>query len=93
VGLDTRRSELIKDITWNAFAEDARRYASSVRCPALVLTGEYDESCPPESGERMAAALGAPLEILPGLGHLPMMQAPSLVADRLARFIGGVITQ
>jgi pimeloyl-ACP methyl ester carboxylesterase len=93
VGLDTRRGELIKDITWNAFAEDARRYASNVRCPALVLTGEYDESCPPATGKRMAAALGAPFEILPGLGHLPMMQAPSLVAGRLARFIGGVITQ
>ncbi len=93
VGLDTRRGELIKDITWNAFAEDARRYASNVRCPALVLTGEYDESCPPATGKRMAAALGAPFEILPGLGHLPMMQAPSLVAGRLTRFIGGVITQ
>jgi 3-oxoadipate enol-lactonase len=93
VGLDTRRAELIKDITWNAFAEDARRYARSVRCRALVLTGEHDQSCPPSAGERMAAALGAPFEILPGLGHLPMMQAPSLVAGRLARFIGGVITQ
>jgi pimeloyl-ACP methyl ester carboxylesterase len=93
VGLDTRREELIKHITWNAFAEDACRYAKSVRCPALVLTGEHDESCPPATGERMAAALGAPFEVLPGLGHLPMMQAPWLVADRLARFIAGVITQ
>jgi pimeloyl-ACP methyl ester carboxylesterase len=90
VGLDTRRAELIKDITWSAFAEDARRYASSVRCPALILTGEHDESCPPDTGERMAAALGAPFEILPGLGHLAMMQAPSIVSGRLARFIGEV---
>ena len=90
VGLDTRCGGLIKDITWSAFAEDARRYACGVRCPALILTGEHDESCPPETGERMAAALGAPFEILPGLGHFPMMQAPALVAGRLARFIGGV---
>jgi pimeloyl-ACP methyl ester carboxylesterase len=93
VGLNSRREELIKDITWNAFAEDARRHAAGVRCPALVLTGEHDESCPPATGERMAAALGAPFEILPGLGHLPMMQAPSLVAERLAGFISGVTTQ
>jgi 3-oxoadipate enol-lactonase len=90
VGLDTRRAELIKVITWSAFAEDARSYASSVRCPALILTGEHDESCPPDTGERMAAALGAPFEILPGLGHLAMMQAPSIVSGRLARFIGEV---
>ena len=93
VGLDTRREELIKNITWHAFAEDARRYARGVRCPALVLTGEHDESCPPATGERMAAALDAPFEILHGLGHLPMMQAPWLVADRLAKFMGGAITQ
>jgi pimeloyl-ACP methyl ester carboxylesterase len=92
VGLDARGSDLIKDITWHAFAEDARRYAKSIHCPALILTGEHDDSCPPAAGERMAAALSAPFEILPGLGHLPMMQAPALVADRLTRFIQGVAT-
>jgi len=92
VGLDARDSDLIKDITWNAFAEDARRYAGRIHCPALVLTGEHDESCPPAAGARMAAALGAPFEILPGLGHLAMMQAPALVAERLTRFIHGAAT-
>jgi 3-oxoadipate enol-lactonase len=92
VGLDVRGSDLIKDITWNAFAEDARRYARPIHCPALILTGEHDDSCAPAAGARMAAALGAPFEILPGLGHLAMMQAPSLVADRLTRFIHGVAT-
>jgi pimeloyl-ACP methyl ester carboxylesterase len=92
VGLDVRGSDLIKHITWNAFAEDARRYARPMHCPALILTGEHDESCPPAAGARMAAALGASFEILPGLGHLAMMQAPSRVADRLTRFIHGVAT-
>jgi 3-oxoadipate enol-lactonase len=90
VGLETRGSETIKDITWNAFAEDARRFAKLVRCPTLVLTGEHDESCPPEMGARMAHAMGAPFEILPGLGHLPMLQAPALLAERLSRFLNGV---
>jgi pimeloyl-ACP methyl ester carboxylesterase len=40
----------------------------------------------------MGAALDAPFEILPGLGHLLMMQAPALVAERLTRFIHGVAT-
>jgi pimeloyl-ACP methyl ester carboxylesterase len=92
VGLDARGSDLIKSITWNAFAEDARRYAKPLHCPALILTGEHDDSCPPAAGARMAAALGAPFEILPGLGHLAMMQAPSVVADRLTRFIHGAAT-
>lgn len=92
VDLEARGSDLIKEVTWNAFAEDARRYATRIHCPALVLTGEHDDSCPPAAGARMAAALGAPFEILPGLGHLTMMQAPALVADRLTRFIHGVAT-
>lgn len=90
VDLDARGSALIKEVTWNAFAEDGRRYARHIHCPALVLTGEHDASCPQGAGARMAAALGAPFEILPGLGHFPMMQAPALVADRLSRFIHGV---
>jgi 3-oxoadipate enol-lactonase len=90
LALDARGGDLIKAITWSAFAEDARRYATSVCCPALILTGQHDESCPPAAGARMAAALGAPFEILPGLGHFAMMQAPGLVADRLTRFFHGV---
>jgi 3-oxoadipate enol-lactonase len=91
VGLEARSSELIKNITWSAFAADARRYAPAVRCPALVLTGEHDASCPPATGARMAAALGARFEILPGLGHLAMMQAPVAIAERLTRFFAEVI--
>jgi pimeloyl-ACP methyl ester carboxylesterase len=92
LGLDTRSDGLIKDITWNAFAEDARHYAQGVRCPALVINGEHDRSCPPDTGARMAVALGASFELLPGVGHLLMLQSPDLLAQRLTRFIHGAPT-
>jgi pimeloyl-ACP methyl ester carboxylesterase len=35
----------------------------------------------------MAEALGARFEVLPGLGHLAMMQAPEVIAGKFSRFI------
>jgi pimeloyl-ACP methyl ester carboxylesterase len=93
IDLECRDPELIKGITLSAFAEDARHYAEGVSCPALVLTGEFDESCPPAAGERMAAALNAIFETLPALGHLSMMQSPALIARKVSQFISGVKPQ
>lgn len=87
LALDQRSSDLIREITLGAFGEDARDYASRVACPALVMTGELDEACPPEAGRRMAASLRARFEILPSLGHLAMMYAPRIVAERVAAFL------
>jgi pimeloyl-ACP methyl ester carboxylesterase len=87
LGLDRRSPELIREITWNAFSEDARHYAPSVTCPVYVLTGEFDDSCPPDAGGRMAKALGARFEILPSCGHLAMLQSPVLIAGKLSQFI------
>jgi len=87
LGLDRRAPELIRDITLSAFSADARMFAESMICPAYVLTGEFDDSCPPAAGERMAEAIDARFEVLPALGHLAMMQAPHVVADKFSRFI------
>jgi pimeloyl-ACP methyl ester carboxylesterase len=83
VAIGRRSHELIREVTLNAFAEDARQLARDVRCPAWVLCGEFDESCPPAAGQRMAQSLLGRFEVLPGLGHLPMLQAPQLIAERL----------
>jgi 3-oxoadipate enol-lactonase len=62
---------------WRAtVAADATDAASAVRCPALVVTGEFDATCLPEAGARMAVALGATQRMLPGVGHLPMLESP-----------------
>jgi pimeloyl-ACP methyl ester carboxylesterase len=48
---------------------------AAVEAPALVLWGERDTSGW-ESGPPLAAALGAPEVVLPGVGHMPMLEAP-----------------
>jgi pimeloyl-ACP methyl ester carboxylesterase len=61
---------------------------SAIRTPALIMTGEDD----PGSNPRMARVLheeiaGSELEILPGLRHSVLLEAPDLIADRLERFL------
>lgn len=66
---------------WSATLEgDITDLAAAVSCPVLVSNGEYDKTCTPEQGLRMAAAFGTKLRLLPGVGHLPMCESPGLVA-------------
>ncbi|WP_059012925.1 alpha/beta fold hydrolase [Streptomyces specialis] len=56
--------------------------------PVLVLAGERDEITPAAHSERIAAALpGAELALLPGAGHLVLLEAPHEVNERLARLL------
>jgi pimeloyl-ACP methyl ester carboxylesterase len=49
----------------------------TTRCPLHLLTGEYDYSCTPEDSQDLARLIpGARLQIMPGLGHFPMSEAP-----------------
>jgi proline-specific peptidase len=56
--------------------------------PTLVLHGEHD-FVPVELAARIAEAVpGARLTVLPGCGHFAYLEAPELVFDEVARFLG-----
>ncbi|MGH7124934.1 MAG: alpha/beta fold hydrolase, partial [Stellaceae bacterium] len=58
-----------------------------IRCPTLVLTGEYDTGSTPAMAQALAARLAdARCAILPGLRHLSLIEAPDVVAPVLDRF-------
>ena len=61
-----------------------------IQKPTLVVHGTEDELVPVGNGhllhERIA---GSRLEILPGVGHMPMLEAPSEFADAVLRFLSG----
>jgi 3-oxoadipate enol-lactonase len=62
---------------------------SAIACPTLVMTGEQDYGNSADMARRMAALIpGAELEILPGLRHMALMEAPELVNGCLDRFLG-----
>ena len=66
------------------------------RCPVTFFTGAYDYSAPPAEAERLAALIpGSTVDVMPGLGHFPMIEDPDRllahltpVLDRLAGRLG-----
>jgi pimeloyl-ACP methyl ester carboxylesterase len=70
--------------------EDSRPLMSELRVPALVLVGTDDEITPPDGARRMAQLAGAPLELVPGAGHMAAAEKPAAVAQALRRFLDGL---
>jgi len=56
--------------------------------PALVIAGGNDPLVPVSEQSAMAAVIpGARLVVAPGAGHLPTLEAPSVVTDALRTFL------
>lgn len=58
--------------------------------PTLCLWGAQDVSVPVPYARLLAARLGAPLALLPGLRHYAMWEAPEVYAGALMRFWDGL---
>jgi pimeloyl-ACP methyl ester carboxylesterase len=57
-------------------------------CEVLVLAGDSDKVIPVSHSERIAAELSeAELVVLPGVGHLPMLEQPVATDEALARLV------
>lgn len=69
---------------WNRFA-DARR----LTLPTLLVWGERDEIIDRATTTRTLLAIpgAANLEVIPGVGHSPMIEAPTVLAARWLDFI------
>lgn len=60
-----------------------------IRAPALILQGERDRLVPTGASEALSRAHPTwELEVLPGIGHTPMLEAPVDVASRMLRWLG-----
>jgi poly(3-hydroxyoctanoate) depolymerase len=59
-----------------------------IRTPTLVISGADDPIVPPANARLLARLIpGAELEIVPGAGHLLLMEQTELVATRVATFL------
>jgi (E)-2-((N-methylformamido)methylene)succinate hydrolase len=76
---------------YRVFAEsDLDQELSQIRVPTLIVTGEYDVGSTPEMARLMHDRIaGSRLEILPGLRHGILVEAPDAVADLLRDFLSG----
>ncbi len=66
--------------------EDMTRRLSEINVPAVIIAGAQDSLIPLEKSKEMERLLprGWLVEV-PGAGHLPMMEAPEMVAEALQR--------
>jgi len=76
----SRDVDVIAEIVRVAFTADASDAVNRSKAPALVLTGEFDMTCPIPAGEARAAGLGTELVVLQGRGHMAMVEDPAAVA-------------
>lgn len=66
---------------------------AEIEVPTLVLVGENEMAGFRGSAEEIASGIpNARLELLAGLGHLHLLQAPDLVARKLVDHLGGQLT-
>ncbi|QEV21180.1 alpha/beta fold hydrolase [Streptomyces alboniger] len=54
--------------------------------PLMVIVGTHDRRRQPSSAERYREVPGLRLELLPGVGHTPMLESPLRTADLLLAF-------
>lgn len=82
---------------YRQFAQADERYTAEVeplfgevRCPVHILWGEDDPWIPLDRGRALHALMPrAGFATLPGVGHLPQLEAPAEVAQRVEAFLTG----
>jgi pimeloyl-ACP methyl ester carboxylesterase len=68
--------------------KDAPAAAALVACPTLLLLGAFDRMTPVKSGRALGAAIrGAKIVVLPGCGHMMMVERPDATLDALNDFL------
>jgi 3-oxoadipate enol-lactonase len=67
---------------------DERGHLAKICVPVLCLAGEHDRNSPPPMMERMATKIpGARYVRLPGVGHLPNLEAPRAFDAAVLEFL------
>lgn len=74
-----RQFELADEV----FTAEVEPQYGALRCPTSILWGADDPWIPISRGMALAERVGVSLTPLPGLGHLPQLEAPDVVLQEL----------
>jgi pimeloyl-ACP methyl ester carboxylesterase len=71
---------------------DERANLPAIKVPVLCLAAEHDRNAPPPVLEKMAAKIpGARYVCLPGLGHMPNLEAPQAFDATIFNFLNAAL--
>ena len=71
---------------------DERGNLAAIKTPVLCIVGDLDRNAPPAMMEKMAAKIpAARYVLLPGLGHMPNLEAPNLYDAAILSFLREVL--
>jgi pimeloyl-ACP methyl ester carboxylesterase len=79
---------------YRQFAQADEKYTAEVephfgklRCPAKIIWGDADPWIPLARGKALHRLMpGAAFATMPGIGHLPQLEAPEAVVDQIRKF-------
>jgi pimeloyl-ACP methyl ester carboxylesterase len=73
---------------------DASEYLSRIKAPTAVVWGDGDGLIPEEESARMHEEIeGSELIVLPGVGHVPQLQAPKRIAEIIRSRLGRSVSR
>lgn len=79
--------ETVKRVWFATISSDSRELAASLDIPAMVVTGAHDATCTPALGLEMAEILGTEQIVMPGIGHMPMLERPERAGHLLEQHL------
>jgi pimeloyl-[acyl-carrier protein] methyl ester esterase len=83
----TSKEQVFRDLAYLKTI-DIRSSLGKINIPALIIHGENDLICPPDSAKYLHKNIqGAELRMFPGVGHAPFIEEPSLFNAVLKDFV------
>jgi pimeloyl-ACP methyl ester carboxylesterase len=86
--LSTPASGVIGSVKGMAERPDRSEFLAGLDLPVTLIVGDQDPFAPLEKAQEVAGTLRKGRIVrVPGVGHLPMMEAPGVVADALLKML------
>jgi len=82
------KTKVMKETFKKIIAEDLTLYLNKIKVPTLIIWGKKDKIVPVKIGYLIKEKIPlAKLEILPGVGHNPHLEAPQILVEKILSLV------